>query len=104
MASAKYEFALSELRFSNGRTAMLFSDTGEFGKAVEGTRAVCRLKKNEPTAARVNSDSAASSNGLGQREERTGRTVSRVVSFHLLPCLSFSGRTRLPTPSLQRLK
>src|SRR5882724_8664723 len=98
MPSAKYAFALSSLRFSNGRTAMLFSGTrtvallvvsSERGDAVGGDDA--RLKKIKELATRATADTtkATTSRGFGHRGGLTGRTTADLC-FHL-PRLSFSG-------------
>src|SRR6184192_1137353 len=109
MPSAKYAFALSSLRFSNGRTAMLFSGTrtvallavsSERGDAVGDD---ARLKKIKELATRATADTtkATTSRGFGHRG-LTGRTPAGLC-FHL-PRLSFSGTCGLPRLSLWRLK
>src|SRR5436309_10172781 len=109
MPSAKYAFALSSLRFSNGRTAMLFSGTrtvallavsSERGDAVGDD---ARLKKIKELATRATADTtkATTSRGFGHRG-LTGRTTAGLC-FHL-PRLSFSGTCGLPRLSLWRLK
>src|SRR6266487_3926712 len=110
MPSAKYALAFSSLRFSNGRTAMLFSGTrtvallavsSERGDVVGGDDA--RLKKTKELAIRATAATtkATTSKGFGHRGGLTGRTKAGLC-FHL-PRLSFSGTSRLPRPSLSRL-
>src|SRR5882724_1267477 len=106
MPSAKYALALSSLRFSNGRTAMLLSGTrtaallavsSERGDAVGDD---ARLKKIKELATRATADTtkATTSRGFGHRGGLTGRTTADLC-FHL-PRLSFSGTCGLPRPSL----
>src|SRR6266487_3406474 len=107
MPSAKYALALSSLRFSNGRTAMLFSGTrivallavsSERDDVVGGDDA--RLKKTKELATRAPADTtkATISRGFGHRGGLTRRTKAGLC-FHL-PRLSFSGTCGLPRPSL----
>src|SRR5205807_7490992 len=103
--SAKYAFAFSSLRFSNGKTAILFSGIGEAMLSSESVRVTFgdpRRKKIEKLTANAKADKskATMSVRFGQTGGLIGRTVALVVCFHLFPCLSFPGRAELPRPSL----
>src|SRR5260370_3031209 len=111
MPSAKYALALSSLRFSNGRTATLFSGIkpvpllavpsgGVDGVILSDTR--WKKVKELITIARAATTKPSTSRDLGHRGRLTGRTMSDSC-FHLLLRLNFSGACELPRFSLQRL-
>src|SRR5216110_2172891 len=108
----RFVFALSSLRFSKGRTAILFSgiktapllavSSGEVdGVILSDTR--WKKVKELITIARAATTKASTNRDLGRRGRLTGRTMSDSC-FHLLLRLSFSGTCGLPRFSLQRLK
>ena len=81
---------MSSLRFSNGKTAILFSGTPDAG-AMGIFRGV---KKKKAIGARTNRKNPAIRISLGQRNDLTGRTVSREVCIrrpHALRIWRYSG-------------
>src|SRR5215469_14819672 len=98
MPSAKYAFALSSLRFSKGRTAILFSGIDAAVSVLAGgcgTTVASRRKKIAIPKATADAIKAAVNNNVGQRGGRTATPFC----FHLLR-LSFSGVCGLPKPFL----
>src|SRR6266513_1179173 len=105
--SAKKAFSFSSLKFSKGRTAMLFSGIGAGalvtiapGAATAADDRDLGWKKiNElTTSAIVDTSKATISTNLGERGALIGRTAPGAC-FHLLR-LSFSGTCGLPTSSV----
>src|SRR4029453_15624721 len=104
--------AFSPLKFSKGRTAMLFSgiktvplpavpSRGVHGVILSDTR--WKNVKELIIIARAATTKASTSRDLGRRGRLSGRTMSDSC-FQLLLRLSFSGTCGLPRFSLQRLK
>src|SRR6266550_2387945 len=98
MPSAKYALAMSSLRFSNGRMAMLFSGIETAPLLAVSSGGVDRVILSDTcwkkvkeliTIARAATTKAITSRALGHRGRLTGRTTSHSC-FHLLLRLSFS--------------
>src|SRR5437762_6303378 len=109
--SAKYAFSFSALKFSKGRTAILFSGIGAatlLAVAPGGADVifgnVARWKRNDELIKRaiVDASKTAVSTYLVQLRALSGRTAT-ASCLHLRRRLSFSGICGLPRPSLWRL-